>query len=172
MHCPCGRARRRAQLLIGIGERGLGGGALGLALVDRGLERLRLDREDDLAFLTASPSLNLRGPRKPLHPRPQIDLFDRFRAPDKLRLLGHRPQLGWLDQHRRRRPALLRVRRKADQHRNRRGEDENKMSPCHRIPQPRPNRRCANYSNLPSGSENTSVVPAKETGDGPDLNPA
>jgi hypothetical protein len=38
------------QLLIGVRERRLGGGKLRLALFDRGLERLLLDRENDLAF--------------------------------------------------------------------------------------------------------------------------
>ena len=39
------------QLLIGVGECCLGRGELRLALVDRGFERLLLDREDDLALL-------------------------------------------------------------------------------------------------------------------------
>jgi hypothetical protein len=42
--------RSALQLLIGVRERRLGGGELRLALFDRGLERLLLDRENDLAF--------------------------------------------------------------------------------------------------------------------------
>ena len=42
--------RSALQLLIGVRERRLGGGKLRLALFDRGLERLLLDRENDLAF--------------------------------------------------------------------------------------------------------------------------
>jgi hypothetical protein len=42
--------RSALQLLIGVRERRLGGGELRLALFDRGLERLLLDRENDLAL--------------------------------------------------------------------------------------------------------------------------
>jgi hypothetical protein len=55
--------------------------------------------------------------QKALHARPQIDLFERLGASDKLGLFFHRPQLGWLDEHRRRRRGLLRSRLKSDQSR-------------------------------------------------------
>jgi len=42
--------RSALQLLIGVRERRPGGGELRRALFDRGLERLLLDRENDLAF--------------------------------------------------------------------------------------------------------------------------
>ena len=161
------------QLLVGIGERRLRGSELGLALVDRGFERLLLDREDHLVLFDLVAVLEQARTEETLHARPQIDFFERLGAPDKLGLFGHRPQLGRLDQDRRRRPALLRVRRKADQHREpqwrRRQQNASVSSNPPSRGQP---ADAANYSNLPSGSENTSVVPAKETGDGPDLNPA
>ena len=99
------------QLLIGVGERRLGGGELRLALVDRGFERFLLDREHDLALFDLVAVLEQAGTEETLHPRPQIDLFERLRASDKLGLFGHGPQLGRRHEHCGRRTALLRQKR-------------------------------------------------------------
>jgi hypothetical protein len=106
---------RALQLLIGVGERCLSGGELGFALVDRGFERLALDREDHLAFFHFVAILEQAGPEKTLHASPQIDFFERLGATDKLGLLGHRAELRRLDQDRWRWSGLLGMRRQADQ---------------------------------------------------------
>ena len=86
----------RLQLLIGIGERRLRGGELGLALVDRGLERLLLDREDHLVLFDLVAVLEQARTEKTLHASPQIDFFERLGAADKLGLLViERSSAGW-----------------------------------------------------------------------------
>jgi hypothetical protein len=82
------------QLLIGIRGSRLGSGELGFTLVDRSFEWLPLDREYHLTFFDGVAVLEQARAKKTLDARPQIDLFERFRAPDKLGLLGHRPQFG------------------------------------------------------------------------------
>ena len=54
------------------------------ALFDGGLERLLLDRENDLGFLDFVAVLEQAGTEKALHARPQIGLFQRLGAPDEL----------------------------------------------------------------------------------------
>ena len=123
------------QLLVGIRERRLRRGELGLALVDRGFERLLLDREDHLALFDLVAVLEQAGTEEALHTRPQIDLFERLGAPDELGLLGHRAQLGRLDQHRRRRPGLLgKCGRESGQGRKH-DENEREMFSSHDRPQ-------------------------------------
>ena len=72
--------------------------------------------------------------KKTLDARSQIDLFERFRAPDKLGLLGHRAQFGRLHEDRRRRGALLRICSQAEQDHERRCDNEKKVSRPHHTP--------------------------------------
>jgi hypothetical protein len=102
-------------LLIGVRQGRLSGGELGLPLVDSGLERLLFNREEHLVLFDLVAILEQAGTEKSRHPRPQIDLFERLGPPYELELFGHRAQLCRLDQDRRRRPGLLRIRREADQ---------------------------------------------------------
>jgi hypothetical protein len=97
------------QLLFGIGEGRLGGGELGLTLVDRRFERFLLDGEDHLALFDLVPVLEQARTEETLDAGSQIDFFEGLGTPDELELFGHRAQLGRLDQHRRR-PRGLSVR--------------------------------------------------------------
>jgi hypothetical protein len=95
----------------------------GLPLIDRGCERLLLDREDHLVLFDQVAVLEQAGPEVAAHPGPYLDLFERVGPADKLGLLGSRTRLGGLHQHGRRRCGLLRARGHGKaSHRRRRGE--------------------------------------------------
>ena len=125
-----------------------GRGELGFALVDRSFERLPLDREDHLVFLDGVAVLEQARTEKTLHARPQIDFFERLGAPDKLGLFGHRPQLGRLDQHRRRRAGLLGIGRTAGRHRRAPPQRRNRSASNLIAP---PSRPCRDGKVLQSG---------------------
>ena len=97
-------------MLIRVDKPRLGRGQLSLPLVNRGFERLFLDREHDLAFFDIVSVLEQPSTEKALHAGPQIDFFKRLGPPDVLGLLFHGPQLRRLDQDSRHRSRLLGVR--------------------------------------------------------------
>jgi hypothetical protein len=122
------------QLLVSIGECRLRRGELRLALVDRGFERVFLDRKDDLALFDLVAVFEQTRTEKALHTRPQIDLFERLGAPDELGLFRHRPQLSRLYEHGRRRPSLLSICRKSHEDHKQPGETGKKEEELHHTP--------------------------------------
>ena len=123
--------------MIGIGECCLGSGELGLALVDRSVERLTFDCENHLALFDVVAVLEQAPAEKALHARPKIDLFERLGPPDELGLFSHRPEFRRLNEDRRGSRSWLLARRDLGRGRKH-SESEKEVTRSHFTPRVAP----------------------------------